>query len=79
MSENMQLGESAACPICKPEMRPHTGIGIPVPMPGVKHRADCPTLPRLSDEARSRLQDHLAEIERCRREAMRRAHEVWIG
>lgn len=45
---------STDCQTCKPEpQRPYVGIGTPIEMPGVRHRADCPLVPHLSPEAAS--------------------------
>jgi hypothetical protein len=54
-------------PTCRPVLHPIANCGM--------RR----TKELLSPEARERLQIALAEIARCRREAMARAHEYVIG
>lgn len=67
------------CPECRYEKPPHTGLGEPVPMPGMTHSADCPTLPRLTPEAQAKLNADLAAISDSRRRAQANAHNVVIG
>ena len=69
------------CIVCRPNTTPpHEGPGTPVPLGiGTRHRPECTLIPHLSDEAKGRLQDQLAEIARAHRRAQASAHQYVIG
>jgi hypothetical protein len=68
------------CSICKPDPLPaHRGLGVPVPLAGVRHRSDCPSLPHLSAEAKERLRVQLADIAAARRRAYVESQFYVIG
>lgn len=71
---------NADCQICKPEpQRPYVGIGTPIPMPGIRHRPDCPTLPHLTADQFQEYREFCDDVRRCQNEALRRAHSYVIG
>lgn len=68
------------CEVCKPPpIPPHEGPGERVPMPGTRHRTECPLLPFASVEADEQLKEDLARIAENRREAIRKSPNIFIG
>lgn len=71
---------SDPCPICKPVMpETHAGPGVPVVLPGVVHRPECPTLPHLTGDQQRQLNADLDAIARCHRRAVALSRDVWLG
>lgn len=67
------------CPECRYEDPIYEGPGVPIQVPGVVHRGDCPTIPRPSPEAAADLRVRLDDMARARGRAMHEARNIWIG
>lgn len=72
-------GSYVPCPSCDWTPAPDNRPGVAIHWPGTTHRNDCPTIPRLSPEARAELQRKLEDIARAHRDAWRAARDMWIG
>ena len=65
------------CPICQPPPVPSDGgPGVPLVMPGTRHRSDCPTLPKIDQAKLAAFAD---EVQRCRLRALQHAATYVIG
>jgi hypothetical protein len=64
------------CEVCKPEPeKPLVGPGERIPMPGTRHRPDCPLIPRM--EPSEELRKQLAAIKESERKAWAAA-QGWV-
>lgn len=70
------------CPDCGAktvEPDDHMGPGVAVLPAGRAHLRTCPQVPQLTVEAKARLRDGLADIERARKEAHVRSQFYVVG
>lgn len=72
-------GSYVPCPECKYVPPPYTGPGTPIRQEGTIHLAECPTIPKPTEEERERLREDLRKITEAQRRAWAESRNIWIG